>query len=163
MVAAAPTPAAVPPRYVPRAVALALAHAAATPTLVLLAGILPTDFSGAMRLLVVVLPTIVGGLVVGWLQAALLRATSARATPWMGYFLAAASPFAVGVVAFLALLVAGVFAFGTLPEDALVWTLFALPFAMMTTPWHFVGATAVLGTLAVVLMRPVARRAGASS
>lgn len=144
------------PAYAPRAVALALAHGALAPTLVLLAGILPPDFAGAGRLLVVLLPTVVGGCVVGWANAALLRAMPATTTPWMAFFLAAASPFAVGVAAFVALLVASVFAFWGMPDNSLVWTLFALPFAMTTTPWPFVGAVAGLGGLALLLMRPLA-------
>jgi hypothetical protein len=146
-----------PPPYAPRAVALALAHAAVGPVLVLRAGILPADFGGASRLAIVLLPTGLGGLLVGWANAALLRAMPRTATPWMAFFLAAASPFAVGVAAFVLLLVGGVFAVGGLPDNGLVWALFALPFAMATTPWPFVGTVAALGGLAFALMRPLAR------
>ncbi|MFN6145038.1 MAG: hypothetical protein ACK5AL_01615 [Planctomycetota bacterium] len=143
--------------YAPRAAALALAHAATGPALVLSAGILPADFAAATRLVIVLLPTSAGGLLVGWANAALLRAMPRAATPWMAFFLAAASPFAIGVAAFVLLLVGGVFAAGGLPDDGLVWTLFALPFAMVTTPWPFVGSVAALGGLALALMRPLAR------
>lgn len=150
-------PAAVAPPFAPRAVVLALAHAAAGPLLVLRAGILPSDFAGAARLAIVLLPTCLGGLLVGWANAALLRAMSRATTPWMAFFLAAASPFAVGVAAFVLLLLGGVVAPGGLPDNSLVWTLFALPFAMMTTPWPFVALVAAHGALALALLRPLAR------
>lgn len=148
------------PAFAPRAIALALAHAAVGPWLVLDAGILPSDFTGAARLAIVLLPTCLGGLFVGWANAALLRAMPRTTTPWMAFFLAAASPFAVGVAAFVLLLVGGVFAFSGLPDNSLVWTLFALPFALMTTPWSFVGTVVALGILALALMRSLARPVG---
>jgi hypothetical protein len=151
--------AASPPPYAPRAAALALAHAAAMPCLVLLAGILPGDFAGLARLAVVLSPTCLGGLLVGWANAALLRAMPRTATPWMAFFLAAASPFANGVAAFVLLLVADAFALGGLPDGSLVWTLFALPFAMAHAPWSFVGVALALGALALALVRPLARPA----
>jgi hypothetical protein len=147
------------PAYAPRAMALALAHGALAPALVLFAAILPQDFAGVGRQLVVLLPTTVGGLVVGWANAALLRAMPRTTTPWMAFFLAAASPFAVGVVAFVALLVASVFAFWGMPDNSLVWTLFALPFAMTTTPLPLVAGMAALGGMALLLMRPLAAAA----
>ena len=159
MTAPVAVPAAAAPAFAPRAIALALAHAAVGPVLVLRAGILPADFAGAVRLAIVLLPTCLGGLLVGWANAALLRAMPRTTTPWMAFFLAAASPFAVGVAAFVLLLVGSVFAFGGMPDNSLVWTLFALPFAMVTTPWPFVGMVAVHGALALALVRPLARTA----
>lgn len=160
MTAPVAVPAAAAPAFAPRAVALALAHAVAAPWLVRHAGFLPNDYAAAARLAVVLVPTGLAGLFVGWANAALLRAMPRSTTPWMAFFLAAASPFAVGVVAFVLLLVGGVFAFQGLPEDALVWTLFALPFALITTPWPVVGAMAAHGALALALLRPLARPAG---
>jgi len=153
-------PAAAAPAFAPRALALALAHAAVGPGLVLGAGILPNDFTGAARFAIVLLPICLGGLLVGWANAALLRAMPRSVTPWMAFVLAVASPFAVGVAAFVLLLVGGVFAFSGLPDNALVWTLFALPFALMTTPWSFVATVVALGVLALALMRSLARPAG---
>lgn len=148
------------PQFAPRAALLAGAHAVAWPAVALAAGILPPAFQGASGAAIVLAPTGLGGLLVGWANAALLRAMPRSASPWMACFLAVASPFAVGVAAFVLLLVGGVFAGGGLPDDALVWTLFALPFALIATPWPVAGAVAALGALALAVMRPLARAAG---
>ncbi|MFN6192495.1 MAG: hypothetical protein ACK5BN_01560, partial [Planctomycetota bacterium] len=101
--------------YAPRAAALALAHAATGPALVLSAGILPADFAAATRLVIVLLPTSAGGLLVGWANAALLRAMPRAASPWLAVWLAAASPFASGVGGGVRLRGGGVVAGGGLP------------------------------------------------